>query len=257
LVEVEGAVATITLNRPGALNAWTVEFGERLLDAVDAAAQDPAVRAVVITGAGRAFSVGADLKEGGRFREDGKPDVETKIKEVFHPAIKRVRTMSKPVIAKVNGPAAGIGASLALACDLIVCAESSYFLWAFVNVGLTIDGGSSATLPARLGKARVFELALLGERLPAATALEWGLVNRVVPDPGLDAAVAELAAKLAAGPPGSYANTKELLNRRYYPDLDGQLDAEAALQQRRAESKDFIEGVMAFIQKRPAVFTGE
>ncbi len=235
LISVDGAVATITLNRPDALNAWTPEFGRELLDAAEAAARDNSVRAVVITGAGRAFSVGADLKAGGVFREDGKPDVETNIREVFHPVIKAVRTMAKPVVAKVNGAAAGIGASLALACDLIVAAESSYFLFAFVN----------------------FELAMLGDRLPAAKALEWGLVNRVVPDAGLDHAVGELAAKLAAGPPQSYANTKELLNRRFYPDLDEQLEAEAVRQQQRAESKDFMEGVMAFLQKRPPVFTGE
>jgi 2-(1,2-epoxy-1,2-dihydrophenyl)acetyl-CoA isomerase len=250
-------VARIVLNRPDSLNGWTRQFGEDLLAALDATAMDDAVRVVVITGAGRAFSVGADLKAGGEFGPDGKPDVATRLRAAYNPLISRVRMLPKPVIAAVNGPAAGIGCSLALACDLIVAAESAYFLLAFVNVGLTIDGGASATLPARLGHARAFELAYLGERLPAAKALEWGLVNRVVADADLHAEAGALAAKLAAGPPNSYANTKELINRELYPDFAGALEAETVLQQQRAQSADFMEGAMAFLQKRPPAFTGD
>ena len=165
--------------------------------------------------------------------------------------------MAEPVVAAVNGPAVGIGCGLALASDMIVAAESAYFLLAFVNIGLTLDGGNSLFLPARIGIARASELAMLGERLPAATALEWGLVNRVVPDGELLATAGELAARLAAGPPGSYAATKELLNRQVYPDLEANLDHEGVLQQQRAESADFGEGVMAFLTKRKPNFTGE
>lgn len=253
---VADGVATITLNRPDALNAWVRQLGEELLAALDAAASDPVVRVVAITGAGRAFSSGADLKSGGEFRDDGKPDVLTRLRTVYNPLIARVRTLPKPVVAVVNGPAVGIGCSLALACDLVVAAESAYFLLAFVNIGLTVDGGSSATLAARVGHARAFEMAFLGERIAAQTAQEWGLVNRVVPDAELAAAAGAIAQRLAAGPPGSYAATKQLINDRLYPGLEQHLDAEAVLQQERAESADFMEGVLAFMQKRAPAFTG-
>jgi 2-(1,2-epoxy-1,2-dihydrophenyl)acetyl-CoA isomerase len=253
---VADGVATITLNRSDALNAWVRELGEELLDALDRAAEDPAVRAVVLTGAGRAFSSGADLKEGGEFDKHGKPDVLTRLRAVYNPVIVKVRTMPKPVVAAVNGPAVGIGCSLALAADLVVAAESAYFLLAFVNIGLTVDGGSSASLAARVGHTRAFEMAFLGERIDARKAESWGLINRVVPDDELGAATEALVARLAAGPPGSYAATKKLLNDRLYPGLEDHLDAEAVLQQERAVSADFVEGVLAFMQKRPANFTG-
>jgi 2-(1,2-epoxy-1,2-dihydrophenyl)acetyl-CoA isomerase len=253
-LEVAGGAARITLNRPEALNAWTYQLGADLLDALRMAQDDPAVRAVLITGAGRAFSSGADLKSGGIMRDDGKPDVLTPLREVYHPAITLVRRIPKPVLGVVNGPAVGIGAGLALACDLIVAAESAYFLLAFVNIGLTLDGGTSIFMPARIGYARAAELGMLGERLPAAKALEWGLVNRVVPDGELQQTADELLARLVTGPLGSYASTKRLLNERSYSGLEEHLDLEAVLQQERAESAEFVEGVMAFLQKRPANF---
>jgi 2-(1,2-epoxy-1,2-dihydrophenyl)acetyl-CoA isomerase len=160
------------------------------------------------------------------------------------------------VIAAVNGPAVGIGCSLALACDLIVAAESAYFLMAFVNIGLTVDGGASRTLPARVGHARAFEIAYLGERIGAAQALEWGLVNRVVPDGELESTVGALGAKLAAGPPGSYAAIKRSINARLYADFNEALELEAVLQQERSVSRDFGEGVLAFLEKRAPLFTG-
>jgi 2-(1,2-epoxy-1,2-dihydrophenyl)acetyl-CoA isomerase len=212
---------------------------------------------IVITGEGRAFSSGADLKAGGELGPDGSPDVLTRLRTVYHPLIVRVRTVPKPVIAAVNGPAVGIGCSLALACDLIVAAESAYFLLAFVNIGLALDGGASATLPARVGHARAFEIAFLGERIGAQQALEWGLINRVAPDSRLEAAITELTERLAAGPPGSYAAIKRTLNEHDYANFDELLELEAVLQQERAESSDFVEGVLAFAQKRPAKFTGD
>jgi 2-(1,2-epoxy-1,2-dihydrophenyl)acetyl-CoA isomerase len=256
-LEVASGVARIVLNRPEALNAWTRQLGEDMLSALQKAADDPDVRAIVFTGEGRGFSSGADLKAGaGELGDDGKPDVATRLRTVYHPLILLVRTVPKPVIAAVNGPAVGIGCSLALAADLIVAAESAYFLLAFVNIGLSLDGGASLTLPARVGHARAFEIAYLGERIPATQALEWGLINRVAPDGEFEDTVAALADRLASGSPGSYANIKRSINDRVYAGFEDLLDLEAVLQQERAGSGDFMEGVLAFMQKRPANFTG-
>jgi 2-(1,2-epoxy-1,2-dihydrophenyl)acetyl-CoA isomerase len=254
-VTVEDGAATILLNRPDALNAWNEQFGQDLKDAVEALGADEAVRAVLITGAGRGFSSGADLKEN-RSEGDGVPDLSQRLKEIYHPVILGLREMPKPVVAAVNGPAVGIGASLAFAADLIVAAESAYFLLAFVNIGLVPDGGSTAFLPARIGLARSTEMAMLGEKVPASQALEWGMINRVVADDVLEREGRALLERLAKGPTKSYAGAKKLLNRRVYADLEGQLDAEADAQKEQGGSKDFIEGVVAFIQKRDPNFTG-
>jgi 2-(1,2-epoxy-1,2-dihydrophenyl)acetyl-CoA isomerase len=255
-LDVADAVATVTMNRPDALNAWTRQLGTELGEALDHAASDPEVRVIVVTGAGRAFSSGADLREAGQLTDEGKPDVLAALRQVYNPVIMRVRSIPKPVLAAVNGPAVGIACSFALAADLIVAAESAYFLLAFVNIGLALDGGASAFLPARVGHARAAEIAMLGGRIPAPTALDWGLVNRVAGDHEFASAVAELAGKLAAGPPGSYATIKQTLGEHSYAQLAEVLDREAVLQQERAASADFVEGVTAFMQKRPARFTG-
>ncbi len=251
-----GAAAWITLDRPDALNAWTKEMGAELRAALQAAADDDGVRAVAITGAGRAFSSGADLSQPPELTDEGKPDLRARLTDVYNPVILAIREMPKPVVAVVNGPAVGIGCSLALACDLIWAAESAYFLLAFANIGLTLDGGASAFLAARLGHARGAELALLAERLPAQTALAWGLLNRVVPDADLPAEAEGLLARLAGGATGSYAASKRLLNARLYPGLAEQLALEAELQQERGESEDFVEGVIAFLAKRAPEFRG-
>jgi 2-(1,2-epoxy-1,2-dihydrophenyl)acetyl-CoA isomerase len=246
----------ITLNRPDALNAWNKQLGTDLLAAVREAAADDGVRAVVITGAGRAFSSGADLRAGFDPTPEGHPDVETVLHERYHPIIAGLRELPKPVVAAVNGPAVGIGCSLALACDLIVARESAYFLLAFVNIGLVPDGGSSLLLPERIGLARATEMAMLGERVSAKQALEWGLINRVTADDELDAVVDELAARLAAGPTRAYAGIKRQFNAWLFTRMAEQLDLEASIQQQSAASGDFVEGVQAFLEKRPAAFSG-
>jgi 2-(1,2-epoxy-1,2-dihydrophenyl)acetyl-CoA isomerase len=255
--EQDGGVGRLTLNRPENLNAWTHQFGAELKDVIDGAAADESVRALLITGAGRGFSSGADLKAGfDPHPDDGRPDVRKELHELYHPAIAGIRRIEKPVVAAVNGPAVGIGASLAFACDLILAAESAYFLLAFVNIGLMPDGGSTFLVPAAVGKARAFQMALLGERVPAQQALDWGLVNFVHPDDRLMDEANALAARLAAGPTRSYASSKKALNNVLYPNMDEQLDLEAELQHAMARTDDFIEGVSAFVEKREAQFVG-
>jgi 2-(1,2-epoxy-1,2-dihydrophenyl)acetyl-CoA isomerase len=258
-VSLTDGVATLQLNRPEALNAWNRQFGEDLLGALRWAGEDEAVRAVLIEGAGRAFSSGADLKDvsGGETTPDGRPDIYKTLTERYHPIMVAIREMPKPVIAGVRGPAVGIGCSLALCCDLIVAAQSAYFLLAFVNIGLVPDGGSSLFVPTRIGMARATELAMLGERLPAPQALEWGLINRVVPDERLAEESAALAARLAAGPTRSYAGTKRQLNSWLYSRMGEQLELEAQIQREMAGSADFVEGAMAFVEKRPTRFQGK
>jgi 2-(1,2-epoxy-1,2-dihydrophenyl)acetyl-CoA isomerase len=255
-VQRRGAVATLLLDRPQAMNALDAQLAEDLRDAVQQVAADDEVRAVLITGAGRAFSSGADLKAGFEPTEQGHPDVEKALHERFHPIITGIREMPKPVIAAVNGPAAGIGCSIALACDLVLAAESAYFLLAFVNIGLVADGGSSLLIPERVGFTRAAEMAMLGERVPAPKALEWGLINRVHADADLLAEADALADRMAAGPTRSYAGTKRQLNAWQFARMQAQLDLEASIQGELAASPDFMEGVVAFVEKRPAQFTG-
>jgi 2-(1,2-epoxy-1,2-dihydrophenyl)acetyl-CoA isomerase len=253
----QGAAAKIELNRPERMNAWNAELGDQLRDAVLELEADTAVRAVLVTGSGRAFSSGADLRDGGfELTQDGRPDVYKTLTTRYHPIITGIRRMPKPVVAAVQGAAAGIGLSLALSCDLVIAAESSYFLLAFVNIGLVPDGGSSVLVPTRIGFARAAELAMLGERLPSGKALDWGLINRVVPDEELTSQAEELTSRLASGPTRSYAGTKRQLNAWLYGRIDDQLELEAQIQREMAGSADFGEGVAAFAAKRAPNFTG-
>jgi 2-(1,2-epoxy-1,2-dihydrophenyl)acetyl-CoA isomerase len=254
--EQSGAVGRLTLNRPETLNAWTREFGSELKQVIEGEAADESVRAVLVTGAGRGFSSGADLKAGFEPHEDGGPDVRSELHDIYHPAIAGIRRLPKPVVAAVNGPAVGIGCSLAIACDLVMASESAFFGLAFVNIGLMPDGGSTAFVPPAVGKARAFQMALLGERIPALQAQEWGLVNWVHPDERLLEEAESLVERLAAGPTRSYASSKRALNNFIYGDLDAQLDLEAELQHALARSQDFLEGASAFVQKRAPRFSG-
>jgi 2-(1,2-epoxy-1,2-dihydrophenyl)acetyl-CoA isomerase len=237
-----GPGAKVELNRPDRMNAWNNQFSLDLLAAIREVTEDPGVRAVLITGAGRAFSSGADLKEAAEQADGGPFDVYRILTERYHPLITGIRRMPKPVIAAVNGPAAGIGLSLALACDLVVAAESAYFSLAFVNIGLVPDGGSSLFVPSRVGFARAAELAMLGERLDARRALDWGLINRVWPDEEFGEESGKLLDRLASGATKSYAGTKRQLNQWLY--------------ERMAASGDFAEGLASFAEKRPPRFSG-
>jgi len=254
--EQTGGVGRLTLNRPQTLNAWTAEFGRELRQVLAREAARASVRALLITGAGRGFSSGADLKAGFGLAADHVPDIKKQLTDVYHPVIAAVRGLAKPVVAAVNGPAMGIGCSLALACDLVMAAESAYFGLAFVNIGLMPDGGSTAFVPPAVGKARAFQMALLGERVPARQALDWGLINWVYPDDRLLGEADALIERLAAGPTRSYASSKRALNKFIYGDLDAQLELEAELQHALGRSKDFGEGVSAFVEKRVPRFTG-
>src|SRR5882724_11478350 len=256
----KGGAAKVELNRPETMNAWNRQFGIDLLAAIESVAADDEVRTVLITGAGRKLSSGAELKEMGSNDDrtpEGRPDVRTTLTERYHPIITTIRTMPKPVLAAVNGPAVGIGLSLALASDLVVAAESAYLLLAFVNIGLVPDGGSSLFVPTRVGMARATEMAMLGERIAAPQALDWGLINRVFADEEFASASEQLIDQLAAGPTRSYAGTKRQLNNWLYTRMEEQLELEADIQQEMAGSGDFVEGVLAFVQKRQAAFEGQ
>ena len=253
-----GAAARIVLNRPDALNAWDAGLGADLIDAVEKVGVDDAIRAVEIRGAGRAFSSGADLKAGfEQLDESGSPDLERALHERYHPVILGVRSMPKPVIAAVHGPAVGVSCSLALACDLVLATESSYFLLSFASIGLVPDGGASAFIPNRSGFGRASEMALLAERIDGITAERWGLVNKLVPDSDFDVAADELILRLADGATTAYAGIKEQLNASCFPHLEEQLALEANLQQRQAGSPDFREGVTAFLERRDPRFGKE
>jgi 2-(1,2-epoxy-1,2-dihydrophenyl)acetyl-CoA isomerase len=258
IVRRDGGAAVIELNRPEALNAWNRDLGLGLKDAILDVAADDSVRAVMITGAGRAFSSGADLRDiTSDQTASGRPNVQKVLEERYHPIIEAIRSMPKPVLAAVNGPAVGIGCSLALASDLVVAQHSAYFLLAFVNIGLVPDGGSSLLVPSRVGFTRAAQMALLGERVGAEQAEAWGLINKAVPDADFEATTTELLQRLATGPTASYAGTKRQLNRWLYEGIGEQLAYEAAIQQEMAESDDFAEGVGAFLEKRKASFGGK
>lgn len=251
-----GGVARIELNRPEKMNAWDTQLGLDLRHAVERVSADADVRAVLVTGSGRGFSSGADLSAGFDPTPEGHPDVRSALVDRYHPIIVGLREMPKPVVAAVHGPAVGIGCSLALASDFVLAAESAYFLLAFVNIGLVPDGGSSAFIPARIGLTRAIELSMLGERLYAPRAHEWGLINAVHADDELPAAAEALVRRLAAGPTRSYAGTKRQLNAWAYSGLAAQLELEAEIQQEQAATTDFAEGAIAFLQKRAPEFRG-
>ncbi len=247
----DGAVLTITLNRPDVLNAFNADM-HRALAAALKEARAPEVRAVVITGAGRGFCVGQDLTE---FRE-ARGDIGSRLRGTYHPNILALRALEKPVIAAVNGPAAGAGLSFACACDLRIAADSATFVPAFINIGLVPDSGGTYFVRRLVGTARAFEWLTSGRRLTAAEAHAWGLVSEVVEADTLPARAAELAAELAALPTRGIAMTKRLLDHAEHTTLEEQLELEAQLQTAATETNDFREGVAAFLEKREPRFEG-
>jgi 2-(1,2-epoxy-1,2-dihydrophenyl)acetyl-CoA isomerase len=253
-----GAVK-IELNRPDRLNAWSTELSSDLLTVLREVAADDEVRAVMLTGAGRAFCSGADLKDGLAAARDSNGHIDTKSSLVtwYHPIVTAIREMPKPVVTAVNGPAAGAGLSLALAGDLVVAAESAYFSLAFVNIGLVPDGGASLFVPSRIGFARAAEMALLGDPVTAAKAVEIGLINAAWPDDEFATRADDLLERLSNGPTRSYAGSKRELNHWLYSRMPEHLELEASIQGELGRSRDFHEGVTAFLEKRKATFTGE
>ena len=247
----DGGVLTLTLNRPDVLNALTSEMHKALAAGLKEA-RDPEVRAVVLTGAGRGFCVGQDLTE---FREAA-GDIADRLRAGYHPNIVALRALEKPVIAAVNGPAAGAGLSFACACDVRIAAESASFVPAFIGIGLVPDSGSSYFLARLLGPARAFEWMSQNRKLSAAEALEWGLVSEVVPDDTLAARVAELAETYAQAPTRGVGMTKRLFDHALEATLEQQLELEAQLQSAATRTEDFREGVNAFLEKRGPSFTG-
>jgi 2-(1,2-epoxy-1,2-dihydrophenyl)acetyl-CoA isomerase len=249
-----GGVATIRLNRPDSLNALNGQLGADLRDAVFEVSEDDGVRAVVLTGAGRGFSAGADLKDASPTQTpSGRPDLAAVLRGIYNPTVLRLREMDKLAVAAVNGPCVGVAVGISLACDYVLAARSAYFLLAFANIGLVLDGGASALVPGRIGFTRATEFAA-GGKLPAEKALEWGMINAVHEDDELLPAATELAEKLAAGAPRAQAGIKRMLNQHCFSGLADALELEAELQHEQGEGDEFPEGVMAFLQKRPASY---
>jgi len=248
----DGAVQTITLNRPDVLNAFNGAMHRAMQAALKEAARDDEVRAIVVTGAGRGFCVGQDLTE---FRE-APGDIGDRLRAGYHPTILALRSLEKPVLAAVNGPAAGAGLSLALACDLRLAADSASFVPAFVSIGLVPDSGGTFFTRRLLGYARAFEWLAMGRKLTAAEAHAWGLVSEVVEVDRLPERAAELAAELAALPTRAIGMTKRLLDHAETATLEEQLEREAQLQSVATQTDDFREGVAAFLEKRLPRFSG-
>jgi 2-(1,2-epoxy-1,2-dihydrophenyl)acetyl-CoA isomerase len=252
--EVADAVATITLDRPGALNALTVPLKLELLAALRSVARDRGVRAVVLTGTGRAFCAGQDLKE--RLEPDAAP-LEVEVRDRYNPIITAMRRLDQPIVGAINGVAAGAGASLAFACDVRIAAEGASFVLAFGRIGLVPDSGATWFLPRLVGPAKAAELALLGESLSAAEAERIGLVARVVPAESLEAEARSMALRLAGLAPLALALTKRALERSWSVDLERALEDEAYRQGIAGATADHAEGLAAFVEKRPPRFTGE
>jgi len=253
-VERDGPVATIVLDRPDALNALTVPLKEALLVALSDVGRDRTIRAVVLTGAGRAFCAGQDLRE--RLEPDALP-LADEIRTRYNPVIRAMRALPKPIVGAINGVAAGAGASLAFGCDLRIAAEGASFLLAFGRVGLIPDSGVTWLLPRLVGGAKAAELALTGEPLSAADAERFGLVAKVVPAAEVVVVAQALAARLAAGAPIALALTKEAIESSWSATLDEQLETEAELQGRAGATADHREGIAAFLERRSPRFGGE
>lgn len=255
VLEVQAGVARVALNRPDKLNSFNRAMHAQLRDAFEQIEQDPAIRAVILTGMGRGFCAGQDLADLS-FEPGNETDLGEVIRDNFNPLIRRIQALPKPVIARVQGIAAGAGANLALACDLVIAARSAYFLQAFINIGLVPDSGGTWFLPHRVGIARATQLAMLGEKLPAERAEQWGLIAQCVDDDNLDTEVTKLADRMAKMPTRALGAIKQALHAALTSSLDAQLERERELQTAMGKSFDYTEGVNAFLAKRPPRFEG-
>jgi 2-(1,2-epoxy-1,2-dihydrophenyl)acetyl-CoA isomerase len=256
LVARDGGVATLALNRPEKLNSLNEAMHRELRAALEDCARDEDVRAILLTGAGRAFCAGQDLGERAMGDGTGAPDLGDTLERLYNPLVRLIRGIEKPVVCAVNGVAAGAGANIALACDIVLAARSASFIQAFAGIGLVPDSGGTFFLPRLVGEARARGLALLGERLPAEQAAEWGLIWRCVDDEELPDEAGALAARLAEAPTRGLGLAKRALNASAANGLDAQLDLERDLQREAGRTEDYAEGVRAFLEKRPARFRG-
>ncbi|MCI4643960.1 MAG: enoyl-CoA hydratase/isomerase [Hyphomonadaceae bacterium] len=253
---VEDKIATITFNDPATMNAAGIDTAEELLLAFETAAKE--ARATILTGTGRGFCSGANLSAGltNREKPQGEFDAGKVLDLFYNPLVSAMREHPHPIVTAINGAAAGVGCSIALLGDMVVCGESAYFLQAFRRIGLVPDGGSTYLLARTIGRVRAMEMALLGEKLPAAKALEWGLVNQVVSDEALMPTALELAQRLASGPTVALAMTRDLVWAAVEDSWENQLHAERIAQRAAGRTEDSKEGIRAFLEKRPANFTG-
>ncbi len=254
LFEASDGVGLLTLNRPDKLNALNDKLHEDIAEALTLVERDDAIRALVVTGAGRGFCSGADLSQRLDNPRQGAGDA---LDKHYHPRLRRLRALKKPVIAAVNGPAAGAGMSLALACDIVLAAQSATFIQAFTRIALVPDAGSTYFLPRLIGTARAKAMTLLAEQVTAAQAEAWGLIWKAVPDEQLMPEAMAMARRLAHGPTLALGLTKTAIDASLGNDLDTQLALERDFQKEASQSQDFREGVAAFLQKRAAKFTGK
>ena len=253
-------VATLTLNRPDKLNSLMGAMMLEMFSALGLAAQDKAVRAVVLTGAGRAFCAGQDLADPSMSSKPGSDtpaDIGDVVDTFYSPLVRRLRAMPKPVVCAVNGVAAGAGANIALACDIVIAVQTASFIQPFCRLGLVPDAGGTWLLPQAVGRARAMGLALLGDKLSAEQAMQWGLIWKCAASADFEAEVNSVATALAAGPTLGYVRTREAIDAAATSTLDAQLDLEAVMQRELGNSQDYAEGVKAFIGKRPPVFVGQ
>lgn len=256
-LDIHDGVARITLNRPAKLNSFNVAMHEALSEALDQVEGNSEVRVLMLTGAGKAFSAGQDLGDRAVNSETGeKPDLGLSVERYYAPLVRRLRELALPVVCAVNGVAAGAGANLALACDLVIARRSAKFIESFCKLGLIPDTGGTYFLARRIGTARAMGMALLGEPLDAATAADWGLIWRCVDDDAFEAEVDALLNQLAAAPTRGLARTKQLIHAAAESDLNSALDAERDAMRELGASNDYAEGVAAFTEKREPVFQG-
>ncbi|HEU4629669.1 MAG TPA: 2-(1,2-epoxy-1,2-dihydrophenyl)acetyl-CoA isomerase PaaG [Gemmatimonadaceae bacterium] len=255
-LEVERGVAVVTLRRADVLNSFNRDMARELQRALDRAAGDPAVRAVLLTATGRAFCAGQDLAEAVPPGMVELPDVGQIVHESFNPIVRRLRELPKPVVCAVNGVAAGAGANIALACDFVVASENATFIQAFSRIGLVPDSGGTFVLPRLVGRARATALMMLGDRVTAQQAYDWGMIYEVVPDAAMADVARGLAERLAAMPTLALGLIKRLLDASSANDLDAQLELERELQGQAGRSHDYLEGVRAFQEKRQPHFEG-